>query len=99
MTLHNSCCVMHCLRWTCRRYTSQHAIRRPVFWHVEKRVATSPQTTQTVVAHTSTAKGRRTQERLASTVLVETDYGCAGNAASGCVGRRLGAENPHACCC
>jgi hypothetical protein len=32
MTLHNSCCVMHCLRMICRRYTSQHAISRPVVW-------------------------------------------------------------------
>ena len=44
--------------------------------------------------HTSTAKATLRQERPAWTVLVGTDYDCAGNATTGRNGCRLGAYVP-----
>src|SRR3954453_13327487 len=49
--------------------------------------------------HTSTAKVTLRQERPGWTALVGTNYDCAGNVATGCNGRRLGACVPHGDCC
>jgi hypothetical protein len=49
--------------------------------------------------HTSTAKATLRQERPAWTVLVGTDYDCAGNAATGRNWCRLGACVRHGDCC